>query len=307
MKRPSIPDPENYFQGLDLPGRIISQGVLLFERLSKKALQRKHLVNNRYRADRMHHRYVLTRVLKVPGVVSVDGRSLEVSVGDLLLITPQQFHHYLSVEKEAIHWQFITFELVQGAELLEALQYRVIRSDSRILEYWDELVSLWGSEHSTERMETLPLLDRLLFRLVHLAELAGERDPVGSELSKNEWIVQIEGLVVRSIKEGWSLEEVAKQANLSDRHLRTRFEAAMGISLRDYRANYQLHRALALMRQAELRLSDIAELSGFNSQPSFTRFIKRMTGYAPSEIRASLKLTGGRYEDPRPDHPWPVG
>ncbi|MFQ3225608.1 MAG: AraC-like DNA-binding protein [Lentimonas sp.] len=59
------------------------------------------------------------------------------------------------------------------------------------------------------------------------------------------------------------------------------------VSLRDYRANCQLHLALSLMRNAQLSLSDVAELSGFNSHPSFTRFIKRMTGRAPSEVRMS--------------------
>ena len=74
---------------------------------------------------------------------------------------------------------------------------------------------------------------------------------------------------------------------LSERHLRTRFEREMGVSIRRYKANYQLHRAAALMQQ-ELPLGRIAELCGFNSQPVFSRFIRRETGHSPSAWRRDL-------------------
>lgn len=68
----------------------------------------------------------------------------------------------------------------------------------------------------------------------------------------------------------------------------------MGLSLRDYRSNYQLHTAISLMRDVKRSLSDIAELSGFNSQSVFTRFIRRMAELTPRELCRQVRE--GRYE-----------
>ena len=68
----------------------------------------------------------------------------------------------------------------------------------------------------------------------------------------------------------------------------------MGLSLRDYRSNYQLHTAISLMRDMSHSLSDIAELSGFNSQSVFTRFIRRMAELTPRELCRQVRE--GRYE-----------
>lgn len=281
LAKSSIPDPFNYYVGVDLAQRIQTRNVLLFERRTRETLQMKHLAN------RMHHRYVLIRVLETPGVVSVDGKSLNLEVGDALLVTPYQFHHYISVACDQLRWMFITFELAQGASMLEKMSHVVCKLDARSFEYWDEYVRLWLSEDTQERYELLPVLDRLLMHLQHGAQ-SDLQVPAPIQTDQHEWIARIEGLVIRSVRKGWTLEEVARRAQLSERHLRTRFEEAIGVSLRDYRANYQLHTALLLMRDSKLSLSDISELSGFNSQSSFSRFIRRMTDLPPRKLRAKL-------------------
>jgi AraC-like DNA-binding protein len=55
-----------------------------------------------------------------------------------------------------------------------------------------------------------------------------------------------------------------------------------------------LHTAISLMRDVKRSLSDIAELSGFNSQSVFTRFIRRMTELTPRELCRQVRE--GRYE-----------
>ena len=138
-----------------------------------------------------------------------------------------------------------------------------------------------------------PVLDRLLTRLQSTTSV---RTPAVDESrldAKNEWIAQIEALIIQSVREGWTFEEVAQRAGFSERHLRDRFEQQMGLSLRDYRSNYQLHSAISLMRDSTRSLSDVAELCGFNSQSVFTRFIRRMADRTPRELCRQIRE--GRY------------
>lgn len=278
-----VREPKSYYEGVDLPNRVICRNVIVFERLNRKTLQQHHLAN------RMHHRYVLIRVLKTSGVVSVDGRSFELKEGDALLVAPYQFHHFIDLQSDQLRWLFITFELVRGASILTDLSYRSLQPDREAHLLWGELVHLWTSEASVHYMELMPMLDHLLTRLRStMAAPAPGVDEV-QLAPKNEWIVRIEALIIRSVREGWTFEEVAQRAGLSDRHLRNRFEQQMGLSLRDYRSNFQFHTAISLMRDSTRSLSDVAELSGFNSQSVFTRFIRRMADRTPRELCRQIR------------------
>jgi len=283
-----IKDPKSYYDGVDLPDRVICRNVIVFDRLTRRALQQQHLAN------RMHHRYVLIRVLKTTGVVSVDGKSFQLNEGDALLVAPYQFHHFIDLQSDQLRWLFITFDLAQGASMLADLSYRSLQPDRAAHRWWGEIAQIWTRKDSAQRSEIMPLLDRMLTRL---QSTMAARVPGGDDVrmdSKNEWIVGIEALIIRSVKEGWTFEEVAQRAGFSERHLRNRFEQQMGLSLRDYRSNYQLHTAISLMRDMSHSLSDIAELSGFNSQSVFTRFIRRMAELTPRELCRQVRE--GRYE-----------
>mgnify|MGYP001068362065 FL=1 len=283
-----IKDPKSYYDGVDLPDRVICRNVIVFDRLTRRALQQQHLAN------RMHHRYVLIRVLKTTGVVSVDGKSFQLNEGDALLVAPYQFHHFIDLQSDQLRWLFITFDLAQGESMLADLSYRSLQPDRAAHRWWGEIAQIWTRKDSAQRSEIMPLLDRMLTRL---QSTMAARVPGGDDVrmdSKNEWIVGIEALIIRSVKEGWTFEEVAQRAGFSERHLRNRFEQQMGLSLRDYRSNYQLHTAISLMRDMSHSLSDIAELSGFNSQSVFTRFIRRMAELTPRELCRQVRQ--GRYE-----------
>ncbi len=283
-----IKDPKSYYDGVDLPDRVICRNVIVFDRLTRRALQQQHLAN------RMHHRYVLIRVLKTPGVVSVDGQSFQLNEGDAVLVAPYQFHHFIDLQSDQLRWLFITFDLEQGESMLADLSYRSLQPDRAAHRWWGEIAQLWVRKSSEHRSELMPMLDRMLTRL---QSTMAARVPGGDDVrmdSKNEWIVGIEALIIRSVREGWTFEEVAQRAGFSERHLRNRFEQQMGLSLRDYRSNYQLHTAISLMRDAKRSLSDIAELSGFNSQSVFTRFIRRIAELTPRELCRQVRE--GRYE-----------
>tara|TARA_B110000285_G_scaffold137101_1_gene153572 strand:+ start:2585 stop:3496 length:912 start_codon:yes stop_codon:yes gene_type:complete len=283
-----IKDPKSYYDGVDLPDRVICRNVIVFDRLTRRALQQQHLAN------RMHHRYVLIRVLKTTGVVSVDGKSFKLNEGDALLVAPYQFHHFIDLQSDQLRWLFITFDLVQGESTLADLSYRSLQPDRAAHRLWGEIAQLWTRKDSAQRSEIMPMLDRMLTRLQStMAACVPGGDDVRLD-SKNEWIVGIEALIIRSVREGWTFEEVAQRAGFSERHLRNRFEQQMGLSLRDYRSNYQLHTAISLMRDMSHSLSDIAELSGFNSQSVFTRFIRRMADLTPRELCRQVRE--GRYE-----------
>lgn len=273
--------PIDYYHGLSLEDRIVSRNVVFFERRSEEKLRKKSL------RSRLHHRYVLIRVAKTTGSINIDGFNFDLAEADVVLISPFQFHHYSQLQASTLHWQFITFELTQGADRLRRMNSPVQKLNAADICLWDEFLETWRSESEVTRLESLPILDRLLMRLC----FAGSQQVGRPQLRKEEspWIPQAESLIIQSIREGRNLEDVARQLNVSDRQFRARFKAALDISPKDYRTRYQLHSAISLMQNEKLKLSAIAEMAGFNSQPAFTRFIKKLTNLSPKELRQQVR------------------
>ncbi|MDQ8192941.1 AraC family transcriptional regulator [Coraliomargarita sp. SDUM461004] len=278
-----INEPENLYSGLCASDRVLVDNVLMFQRLTRSALSQNLLGN------RMHHRYVLTYVIEGAGRVLLDGTAIALKEGDALLVAPYQYHDYRETDVEQLRWLFITFEVLKGGGFLSGLRDRLLRLDEVSRDLLLALVDIWqnkSSEH-VRGAEILPTLERLLLRLrcggqVSRASSLSSGEPV------DEWVSQVEELILKSVYEDWSLEEVARRANVSLRYLRSRFEKVLGVAPSEYRANYQLHTAMLLMRDSRLSLSQVAERSGFSSLPVFSRFVKRRSGLAPSQLRQSL-------------------
>jgi AraC-like DNA-binding protein len=289
-----LKEPTSYYDGVAQPNRVLCRNVIVFERLTRKALQQQDVAN------RLHHRYVLVRVLETAGVVSVDGQSFRLDVGDALLLMPYQFHHFIDLESDCLRWLFVTFGLEQGQSLLAGLSYHRLQPESRVHAQWGEVVRLWSSDDATSKAELLPALDRMLTRLQSLATISALGVDEARLNPGNEWIAKVEALILRSVREGWTFKEVARRVGYSERHLRDRFERQMGLSMGDFRSNYQFHTALSLMRDSSCSLSAVAELSGFNSQSVFTRFIRRMSGRTPRELCRQIRA--GTYQPSEAPH-----
>jgi AraC-like DNA-binding protein len=275
-------EPSDYYNGLDLADRIISRRILMFERNTRQTLQQKHITN------RMHHRYVLMIAVETAGEVSVDGKTLRLEPLQALLILPYQFHHYLDLESDQLRWIFVTFELEQGGASLRGLSHRVLQLDAAIEQTLVRLIQEWRLPARGQKPAILlPVVDQLLGQLFELGRIVEPRRE-HQEHSKESWVSQVENLLIQSIQSNWTLDQVAQRIGLSERQMRTRFEVATGVSLKDYRSDYQLHQVMALMRDSKLSLADISELTGFQSQPVFNRFIRRMTGLTPSKFRNQI-------------------
>ena len=83
-----------------------------------------------------------------------------------------------------------------------------------------------------------------------------------------------------------SLTKVAKAANISRNHLSEKFKQVTGTNFVEYVARARFERACELLRDVDLRISEIAFAVGFQSLSQFNRVFKRFSGKSPSACRA---------------------
>jgi AraC-like DNA-binding protein len=86
-----------------------------------------------------------------------------------------------------------------------------------------------------------------------------------------------------------SLHKVAKAVNISANHLSEKFKQVTGINFVEYVARTRFEHACDLLRNPNLRVSEIAFTVGFQSLSQFNRVFKKLSGKSPTEFRAAYR------------------
>jgi two-component system response regulator YesN len=82
-----------------------------------------------------------------------------------------------------------------------------------------------------------------------------------------------------------TLREVAEHVSLSNNHFCTVFSQETGVTFTEYLTSVRLARAKELLRDQQMRTSDVAFAVGYNDPHYFSYLFKKNTGMSPRDYR----------------------
>lgn len=276
--------PRDYFQGLSASELVLPENVILFLRRDRGDLQKRTF------ASRPHRRFVLIFNLETAGLVNLDGRLIPFRPGQVLLVFPFQFHTYLDLESDRLQWLFVTFE-TREVEALLAMKDRVwpmVEGTEKTLE---RMLALYQTKEEPRSVNLLVLgLADWLQRTLKTVPGEGPGVPVrrAPESRASDLLLAINRILENRKGLYPLIKELSKELGLSDSRLRTIFRESFGFGLGEYLRNHQLHKALALMREPNLSLSEVANQSGYSCLATFSRAFRAKMGMSPASYRKGV-------------------
>ena len=100
-------------------------------------------------------------------------------------------------------------------------------------------------------------------------------------------IEEANGYKVLMSEYGLTQEEVAQRVYLSPTYFSRVFKAEMGEPFTAYLNRIRIEHSKELLRHKSIRLTDIAQLVGFEDQSYFTKVFKKLVGVPPLQYRNS--------------------
>jgi len=91
--------------------------------------------------------------------------------------------------------------------------------------------------------------------------------------------------------EAWPVMRLARVSGVSQAHFARSFKEAFGVPPHRYLLTRRIERATALLRDTDLPITEIAFETGWNSQGTFGRTFRDITGENPQALRAREKAT----------------
>jgi transcriptional regulator GlxA family with amidase domain len=93
--------------------------------------------------------------------------------------------------------------------------------------------------------------------------------------------------------EAWPVHRLARVSTVSHAHFARSFKQAFGVPPHRYLLTRRIERAVALLRDTELSITEIVFQTGWGSLGTFGRIFRDITGQSPSAIRRHARATAG--------------
>ena len=90
-------------------------------------------------------------------------------------------------------------------------------------------------------------------------------------------------------EEEWPVQRLARVSGVSEAHFARSFKEAFGVPPHRYLLTRRLERAMALLRDTDLPITEIAFQSGWRSLGTFGRTFRDVTGESPGKLRERQK------------------
>jgi AraC family transcriptional activator of mtrCDE len=240
---------------------------------------------------------------------------LALDTGDLILFLPHAARHFLSYSAEDLPdsaiapgialdsymttWQegeagFVCGEIELAAPkslLWQALPAEIVIRQYHAGNSLARLIELVIGEASTPRFGSDSVIERLcdgLFvlvirycieeNLVHKGVFAAMQD---------KRLAKALGLIHEQPWQAWTLNELCVQAGVSKSVLSEKFSALIGHSPIEYLTLWRLQIAAHWLMEPDMTVERVAEKSGYESVPAFSKAFKRHFGVSPGTFRRS--------------------
>lgn len=228
--------------------------------------------------------YLVILCTKGRGVLTLDGKTHEISSGSILFTFPGIPHTYYADKEEpwTIYWAHFHAESSEFLPLLE--QYGVSpehpvlygRDYSELSEDFRKILADIYQCSFSGMCYKQSMFSQLLFQIFYL-HAEGER--------REHSIEQAVEYIHRHLKEPLTLDQIADAVSISKYYLSHRFSAELGISVRQYVLSARIRQAQMLLTSTRKSIREISENCGYENSMYFSNAFRKKTGCSPSAYR----------------------
>lgn len=253
-------------------------------------------------SNHFHDSYEVYYLLSGERYYFINERTYRLQSGDLVFIGKNELHK--TGETGANRHERFLIDFTEGlfnpaADAGEHMLFAPFRRKNRLLRLQDEdrpfveglLRQIFRETEGREAGFEL-YAKTLLAQLLLFAERrmdAGPREapePVGPAEQK---VFEIAGYVNGHFAEPLKLADLARRFYISEFYLSRAFKKVTGFSFVEYVNTLRIREAQRLLAETELKVTEIAARSGFDSIAHFGRLFKALAGMSPLSFRRAAK------------------
>lgn len=236
----------------------------------------KRSVTNRKSEAHSHDFFELSLCLEGHMEHRINGKSYDFMPGDILLLTPTDFHSEHAFEKTntlQIHFRENVLDESVVNVFLNYGSGTIFRFDKKNTANMESIMLLLLEEYESRGEYKDDYLKKLfgclMLLFIRAANLNEKKSKEVSPIQKATMYLHMH------FRESPTLEDTAKICNMSKTYFCSAFKSYTGVGYINYLNNIKLNYARKLIISTNLSITEICYRSGFNSESNFLRAFKQ--------------------------------
>ena len=168
-----------------------------------------------------------------------------------------------------------------------------MKTDAPFTAVEDYLLSLGlSSEKMKQYYQEISVLDTDRIQSIsHIAQILVKHILLENMLIPNwdEDIQRALNYIHTNLSVSLSIQEIAKNANVSKSVLYRRFHSCFGCTVSQYINKQRIDKAKELLKQGKLSVEDVSQQAGFSDHAYFSRIFKKETGLSPMKYKRTYQ------------------
>lgn len=241
-------------------------------------------LNCRYHNHAFHELHILT---KGSLVYSFCDKELTLGENEFTVIPPKTRHKVL-VHSNDIRKFTLAFEICEDTDMQRAFSEIASKSTAltdSVKELFEQICLLCSVQKAYKSEQSYLMLLSLLFEI---AELSGhaKKPPIHQQLCDDR-VFKAKKYIEDNFDIFFSCAEVASYCRISEKQLGRLFVRYEGLTLLEYIHRTKLDMIKKMLGEKNVPHRVVAETLGFSSLQYYGKFITRLTGLSPAELRKS--------------------
>ena len=238
-----------------------------------------------YQSFHWHDFYEIEYIIEGDGDYAINGISHQITANTLFFSTPSDFHEIIfNHPTKLIKIQFLPEFM--NTNFLNHITEPIILKDSKkmFLTFFDYICKYSSRNDKFSTQFIKDMLNSLLFLIMSSSDKCiGEK-----AYTTNRHFQQALKYINNHFTEPMSLQDIAKQVNVSPVYLSSLFKKHSGQKISDYITSLRLNHAYNLIKNTNIPINEVFYLCGYNSYPHFIRAFKAKYEDSPNHLRKTL-------------------
>lgn len=239
--------------------------------------------------------YIIHFILEGKGTLSANGRTWELTPGQMFLIHPGDPVTYASDEQDPWIYAWIGFNGIRSEVVLRNCGFSektIVQNFTNAEEIEHHIRNILNVRHLTmandlrRQAEMFYLLAGLMDEYAQNKKLeAGGRTV--HDYSTNVYLEHAIEYIKNFYHQGINVSDVMEYIGLSRTYLNQIFRKELGISVQKFLMDFRLHKAANLLMSTSKSVGEIAEDVGYGDALAFSKVFKKKFGVSPKNYRES--------------------
>ncbi len=222
---------------------------------------------------------------------TVENEIYDLVPGDVVIIPSMTLHSTLSIpgtQNETTHERFLqtVYDGELPTELEECFKTHFYRPDGKDAGILRQIAEESRRELASPKENSELLLYANLVKMMVILSRCRKVSFDSSVLSGRDRIMQNAAYYIKENSDRpLTLENVAKQFFYSREYFSTVFKSSIGMSFIEYLNSVRISKALQLLDETPMKITEISERCGFDDSNYFATVFRKNVGMSPTEYR----------------------